>query len=192
ALGGVSLTVARAVGPAAGGLVVAASGPAAAFLLNALSFLGVLFVVAWWRRPREENALPTERLVGAMRAGVRYVRHSPAFRAVLVRASAYVVGASSLLALLPVLITLDTSWGPGGSHGVRRVAARRPLARAVVPPPPRRGRRPGALPALARSGHRARSGTRPGPRPRHDRVSDRPGAGGRVHGRRPAAPAGQA
>ena len=112
ALGGVSMNVARAVGPAAGGLVVAAAGPAAAFLLNAVSFLGVLFVLARWRRPREENALPAERLVGAMRAGLRYVRHSPAFRAVLVRAAAYVVGASSLLALLPVLIKQDAGLGP--------------------------------------------------------------------------------
>src|SRR4051794_8757141 len=112
ALGGVSMNVARAVGPAAGGLVVAAAGPAAAFLLNAVSFLGVLFVLARWRRPREESALPAERLVGAMRAGVRYVRHSPAFRAVLVRAAAYVVGASSLLALLPVLIKQDAGLGP--------------------------------------------------------------------------------
>src|SRR5436309_9439610 len=106
------MNVARAVGPAAGGLVVAAAGPAAAFLLNAVSFLGVLFVIARWRRPREESALPAERLVGAMRAGIRYVRHSPPFRAVLVRAAAYVVGASSLLALLPVLIKQDASLGP--------------------------------------------------------------------------------
>jgi hypothetical protein len=104
--------VARAVGPAVGGLVVAAAGPAAAFLLNALSFLGVLFVLARWRRPGEESALPAERLLGAMRAGVRYVRHAPGFRAVLARAAAYVVGASSLLALLPVLIRQDTSLGP--------------------------------------------------------------------------------
>src|SRR5262249_38145258 len=102
----------RAVGPAIGGLVVAAAGPAAAFLPNALSFLGVLSVLARWRRPREDSALPAERLLGAMRAGVRYVRHSPALRAGLVRAAAYVVGASSLLALLPVLVKQDTSLGP--------------------------------------------------------------------------------
>jgi MFS family permease len=112
ALGGVSMNVARAVGPAVGGLVVAAAGPAAAFLLNAFSFLGVISVLARWRRPREESALPAERLLGAMRAGVRYVRHSPAFRAVLVRAAAYVLGASSLLALLPVLVKQDTGLGP--------------------------------------------------------------------------------
>jgi len=112
ALSGVSMNAARAVGPAVGGLVVAAAGPAAAFLLNAFSFLGVLFVLVRWRRPREESALPAERLLGAMRAGVSYVRHSPALRAVLVRAAAYVVGASSLLALLPVLVKQDTGLGP--------------------------------------------------------------------------------
>jgi hypothetical protein len=106
------MNVARAVGPAVGGLVVAAVGPAAAFLLNAFSFLGVLSVLARWRRPREDSTLPAERLLGAMRAGVRYVRHSPALRAVLVRAATYVVGASSLLALLPVLVRQDTSLGP--------------------------------------------------------------------------------
>src|SRR3954471_12726247 len=112
ALGGVSMNVARAVGPALGGLLVAAAGPGATFLLNALSFLGVLFVVAQWRRPEEPSALPAERLLGAMRSGLRFVRHAPPFRAVLIRAIAFVVGSSSLLALLPVLMKQDTSLGP--------------------------------------------------------------------------------
>src|SRR5918911_3580149 len=58
--GGVSMNVARAVGPALGGLLVAAAGPGATFLFNALSFLGVVFVLALWRRPRETSALPAE------------------------------------------------------------------------------------------------------------------------------------
>jgi MFS family permease len=112
ALGGVSMNVARAVGSALGGLVVAAAGPGATFLLNALSFLAVIVVVALWRRPQEDHPLPAERFVGAVRAGLRFVRHAPTFRAVLVRALAFVVGASSLLALLPVLMKQDTSLGP--------------------------------------------------------------------------------
>jgi len=106
------MNVARAVGPALGGLLVAAAGPGATFLLNALSFLGVLFVLAQWRRPAETSALPAERLVGAMRAGLRFIRYAPPFRAVLIRAVAFVVGSSSLLALLPVLMKQDTSLGP--------------------------------------------------------------------------------
>ena len=81
-------------------------------MLNALSFLGVLFVLAQWHRPGESSALPAERLVGAMRAGLRFVRHAPPFRAVLIRAIAFVIGSSSLLALLPVLMKQDTRLGP--------------------------------------------------------------------------------
>jgi predicted MFS family arabinose efflux permease len=112
ALNGISVNGARAVGPALGGLMVAAAGPGATFLLNAVSFLGVLFVLARWRRPQETGALPAERFVGAMRAGLRYVRHAPAFQAVLLRTMAFVVGGSSLLALLPILIKQDPRLGP--------------------------------------------------------------------------------
>src|SRR5262249_1518444 len=55
ALAGISVNGARAVGPALGGLMVAAAGPGATFLLNAVSFLGILFVLARWRRPQETS-----------------------------------------------------------------------------------------------------------------------------------------
>lgn len=113
ALNGVSMNVARAIGPALGGLLVAAAGAAAAFFFNALTFLGVLFVLGRWRRPRETSTLPAERFLGAMRAGIRFVLHAPAFQAVLVRAAAFVIGGSSLLALLPVLLKQDPSLGAG-------------------------------------------------------------------------------
>jgi MFS family permease len=112
ALSGISVNGARAVGPALGGLMVAAAGPGATFLFNAVSFLGVLFVLARWRRRQETSALPAERFVGAMRAGLRYVRHAPTFQAVLLRTMAFVSGGIGLLALLPVLIKQDTNLGP--------------------------------------------------------------------------------
>src|SRR5262249_35234108 len=93
-------------------LTVAAVGPGATFLLNAVSFLGVLFVLSRWRRPRETSPLPAERFVGAMRAGLRYVRHAPTFQAVLLRTMAFVSGGIGLLALLPVLIKQDRNLGP--------------------------------------------------------------------------------
>jgi MFS family permease len=129
ALGGISLNGARAVGPALGGLLVAAAGPGATFLFNAVSFLGVLFVLARWRRPHETSALPAERFVGAMRVGLRYVRNAPSFQAVLIRTLAFVVGGSSLLALLPLLIKQDASLGPAhygillGCFGIGAVIA---------------------------------------------------------------------
>jgi predicted MFS family arabinose efflux permease len=117
ALNGVSMNASRAVGPALGGVLVAAAGPVAAFLLNALSFVAVVWVLFRWDRPAARSALPAERLVGAMRAGVRYVRHAPAFRAVLVRAAAFVSGAAGLWALLPAVARESAEWGPAG-YGV--------------------------------------------------------------------------
>jgi predicted MFS family arabinose efflux permease/quinol monooxygenase YgiN len=103
ALGSISVNVARAVGPAVGGLLVAALGAGWVFLLNATSFLGVVAVLVRWRRTvTVTSRLPPEDVPGAMRAGVRYVRHSAPFRAVLVRTAAFVVPASALWALLPL------------------------------------------------------------------------------------------
>src|SRR5207244_3658890 len=102
ALGGISVNVARALGPALGGLLVAALGAGWVFLLNAASFLGVVLVLARWHREVPRSRLPPEDVPGAMRAGVRYVRHSAPFRAVLARTAAFVVPASALWALLPL------------------------------------------------------------------------------------------
>jgi MFS family permease len=102
-LNSVAFNIARAVGPALGGLVVAAVGSWAVFLLNSLSFIGVLFVLKRWRRERVESISPAERIVGAMRAGVRYVRHEPDLRAVLLRTGVFVSCASALWALLPLV-----------------------------------------------------------------------------------------
>ena len=76
-LNSVAFNIARAVGPALGGLVVAALGSWAVFLLNSVSFVGVIFVIHRWRREPVESISPMERVVGAMRAGLRYVRHAP-------------------------------------------------------------------------------------------------------------------
>jgi MFS family permease len=84
-LNGISVNASRAVGPALGGLLVAAAGPEAAFLLNAASFIGVIVVLYRWDRPVERSNLPAERLAGAIRAGVRYVRHAADVQAILAR-----------------------------------------------------------------------------------------------------------
>ena len=104
ALSSVSVNVARAVGPALGGVLVAALGTGWVFLLNAASFVGVVAVLRRWKREATTaSRLPPEDVPGAMRAGVRYVRHSAPFRAVLVRSAAFVLPASALWALLPLL-----------------------------------------------------------------------------------------
>ncbi len=102
ALNSVQFNIARAVGPALGGLIVSLWNPGVAFLLNAVSFCGVLFVL--WRWKGEEQVLPPAQGVGAaLRAGIDWVRRSPELHAVFSRTGAFVVCASSLWALLPVV-----------------------------------------------------------------------------------------
>jgi len=103
ALTGLGLNLGRALGPAFGGILVACAGAWAVFLVNALSFITVIAVLARWRKPRSARRSPRERVSTAIRAGIRYARHAPALKAVLLRAVLLVPFASSLWALLPVL-----------------------------------------------------------------------------------------
>src|SRR5260370_32765097 len=100
-LSGVGINIARAIGPALGGLIVAASCPWAVFLLNAASFIGIMFVVYRWQPAPRKSKLPPAAMIGAMRAGTRYLRHSPELQTVLIRSGIFVTCASPLWALLP-------------------------------------------------------------------------------------------
>ena len=103
ALNGIEFNFARAVGPGLAGFIVAAAGVGAAFLLNAASFIGVIFVIARWRRPAQKRTAPPERLVGGTVAGIRYLRYSPAIRRLLFRSGFVVFFATALTALLPLI-----------------------------------------------------------------------------------------
>src|SRR5712671_2129613 len=112
ALNSVGFNVARAVGPALGGLVIAATSSGVAFLLNAASFFGVIFFLYRWKRPSFEQA-PTGRVLESMRAGFRFLRSDHLVQCVLIRTGAFSVAASSLLALLP-LIARHCQYGATG------------------------------------------------------------------------------
>jgi len=107
------MNVSRSVGPALAGLIVAAAGPGVVFLLNAASFLAVIAALLKWERPTKESELPAERVFGAMRSGLRYARHSPELRAVLIRGAAFFVFASASWALLPLIVRQELKSGPG-------------------------------------------------------------------------------
>jgi MFS family permease len=113
-LNGVNANVGRAVGPALGGLLIALAGPEAAFALNAVSFLGVLAVLAAWRREVPRSPLGSEGMLAAVRAGGRFVRSAPWFAAVLARAALFMLFASALWALLPVVARARLGLGAGG------------------------------------------------------------------------------
>jgi MFS family permease len=112
ALNSLGFNVARALGPALGGVVLAQFGAAWAFGLNALSYV-LLIVVLWrWKRQVPVSPLPPESVGGAIVAGLRYVRQAALFRSVLVRAGAFFVFASALPALLPLVAKQELGGGP--------------------------------------------------------------------------------
>ena len=114
ALNSAGINLARALGPALGGLVVAQLGPQAAFGLNALSFIGVILVLFFWKREKRRSALPPEHFFSAMLAGLRYARHATGFKQVLGRSFCFVFPASALWALLPLLARQELGLGAGG------------------------------------------------------------------------------
>jgi MFS family permease len=101
ALNGIEFNFARAVGPALAGVLITAVGVGAAFVVNVISFVGVLLVIARWQRPARKRLVPLETVTGATVAALRYVRHSPEIRVVTLRAGVTMCAASALLALLP-------------------------------------------------------------------------------------------
>src|SRR4051812_977621 len=117
AVNSLGFNIARTVGPAIGGIVVAAAGAQAAFLLNALSYIGLIVVLLTWKRTAAPNPLPPENVGAAMRAGLRYVRLSPAIRTVLVRSLAFGLCGSAVWALMP-LIARDLIGGGPLTYGL--------------------------------------------------------------------------
>jgi MFS family permease len=138
ALNGVAMNLARAVGPAIAGLLVAQIGVAAVFALNALSYLALGAILLTMRPPVAKEHLLPERFVGAVIAGTRYVRHSPSVRRLLLRTLLFVVPGAALWALLPLvantLLGLD-ALGYGvllGALGVGAVSGAAILPRIVA------------------------------------------------------------
>lgn len=116
-LNSAGFNLARALGPALGGLMMAAFaraylGAGLVFLLNAMSFAGVIWVLYRWRRkPLFKSALPAERIWASMRSGARYIRHAPALQAVLIRSLVFTFFVSAVWALLAVVARQDLHRG---------------------------------------------------------------------------------
>jgi MFS family permease len=109
----VGVNISRVIGPALAGMVILAFGIAAPFWLDAVSNLGVIAVIFWWRPPaKPTQALPAERMLNAIRTGLRYARNNGHLRATLVQAAGFFLFASAYWALLPVLARGQLHGGP--------------------------------------------------------------------------------
>jgi MFS family permease len=109
----VGINISRAIGPALGGVIIAGFGIASPFWLNAVSNLGIIGALLWWRSPQTAaRRLPAEHFDSAIRAGFRYARHNLHLRATLARAAAFFLFASAYWALLPLVARSQISGGP--------------------------------------------------------------------------------
>jgi predicted MFS family arabinose efflux permease len=114
ALGAVSMNLARAVGPALAGFLITQFPVGVVFAVNAASYAVMAAVLLrWGPRGRVSGDVP-ERFVPALRAGARYVRHSPVVRRQLLRSALFVLPGTALWALLPLVASRRLGLGSGG------------------------------------------------------------------------------
>src|SRR6202041_3121299 len=119
-LNSAGFNLARALGPALGGLAIAlyaraTTGAASVFLLNSLSFVGVILVLyRWQRNPHFKSALPAERIRGSVRSGIRYLRYAPMLQAAFVRTLLFTLFVSAVWALLAIVAKRDLHQGAMG------------------------------------------------------------------------------
>lgn len=113
ALNSVGINISRAVGPALAGLIIGIAGLAAPFWLNALSNLGTIAALIWWKAPQPAaRHLPTEHFRSAIRTGMRHAANNPHLRATLLRSGGFFLAASAYWALLPLLARNQIQGGP--------------------------------------------------------------------------------
>ncbi|HVO90943.1 MAG TPA: MFS transporter [Casimicrobiaceae bacterium] len=112
ALNSIAINVSRAIGPSIAGVLVAAVGPWLVFVLNALSYVGILVVLARWKREHHKSTLPAERFVSAIRVGMRFVLHTRPLQMVLLRGLAFFAFASATWSLFPLIVRRELQRGP--------------------------------------------------------------------------------
>ena len=127
-LNSLGINIARAVGPALGGLLLASMGAAFTYGVDVLSYAFVIAALLWWKRPATHRDALSERFPGAFRAGLRYARASRELHVILLRAFLFFAMASSVWALLPLVARQLLNGGPGfygvllGAVGVGAIA----------------------------------------------------------------------
>ena len=117
ALNSLGVNIARAIGPATGGLILASFGAAVTYGADVLSYVFVIAALLWWRRPAATSDALSENFLGAFRAGLRYARASRELHVVLLRAAVFFLFASAAWALLP-LVARQMLGGSAGFYGV--------------------------------------------------------------------------
>ena len=134
ALGSISINLARLVGPALAGILIARVGVAAVFALNAATYLFFAVVVTAWRPAAATAPELPERFTSAMGAGIRYVLNAPVVQRILLRSVLFLVPATVLWTLLPLVATQQLGLGAAGYGVLLAAVGAGAVAGAVVLP----------------------------------------------------------
>jgi MFS family permease len=113
ALSSLGINIARAIGPALGGFLLAALGTAFVYGTAGFSCAVVIAALLWWRRDPDLDEGLHEHFGGALRAGLRHARANRELHRVLWRAAVFFAFASAVWALLPIVARQDIGGGPG-------------------------------------------------------------------------------
>jgi MFS family permease len=113
ALSSLGINIARAIGPALGGFLLAALGTASVYGTAGFSCAVVIAALLWWRRDPDLDEGLHEHFGGALRAGLRHARANRELHRVLWRAAVFFAFASAVWALLPIVARQDIGGGPG-------------------------------------------------------------------------------
>jgi MFS family permease len=113
-LNSVLVNVARSIGPAVAGVLIAVVGEGWCFLINAASFIAVVYSLSSMDRTALKPTTPTPRARGQLREGLRYVRSTPALMAPLVMMAVAGCLAYEFQVTLPVMAQQGLHSGAAG------------------------------------------------------------------------------
>lgn len=115
-LNSVMVNLARVIGPAAAGVLIASVGLGTCFLLNAASYIAVLIGLAMMRKDDLLPAPPVARKKGQLMEGLQYVRRTPELLSPLIMMAVVGTLAYEFQVILP-LVAKYTFHGDAGTYG---------------------------------------------------------------------------
>ncbi len=113
-LNSVLVNVARAIGPAIAGILIATVGDGVCFLVNAASFVAVVASLVTLDKAALSPTEPTPRAKGQLREGLRYVRSTPALAMPLLMMGIVGCLTYEFQVSLPVMASRGLHVGPAG------------------------------------------------------------------------------
>ncbi|EMI53191.1 transmembrane transport protein [Rhodopirellula sallentina SM41] len=132
-LGSISFNLARTLGPAIGGVLIAVVGIWSTFAINACTFAAVVGVLFVWKRQTTESSRGRS-FIASMRQGVRFVALHRVMRHVMIGVGFFVLPGSAFWSLLPLFAKTELGWGARGfGIMVAAVGAGAVLGASVLP-----------------------------------------------------------